>query len=208
MGPVAAVHPGMTAVDNTGQTLKPKQKELEAGRPPPGPTGETFIRARILLELPAAEASSLRTLEGGILVHKDVQRVPFEFPLTGPWEPQTHMGRTIAVTAVEPLEDGGYTVTARWEEAPRAPEQWGPDYYARPFGAYMSTAQGSQIGPRSTSSSSRVGNDRWVSNWTWGFQPSAERVPEEFVLEFLLRSEETETLHYKFEDIPLPTWEE
>ena len=204
---VAALHPGVTAVENTGKTIAPKSKDLpQSYGGGVSPAYQGFIQHTVALDKPSPEAASLRTLEGDILVYKDVQPVRFEFPLRGEHQPQTAAGHTVTITSITPVGEGGYEVKLEWRLPPRTPEQMDRPWRSPSADAYLVTAQGARIGSGGTSMNGRTQGNQMIYNCTWQFNPSADLVPDKFVLAFTVKGEETETLHYKFADIPLPTW--
>ncbi|MFQ6132671.1 MAG: hypothetical protein ACE5R4_11585, partial [Armatimonadota bacterium] len=205
---VAGVHPGATAVENTGKTVEPTVKELPSREVPMPWRRPGSMPVLIRLALPSPEAIRLRALEGDILVHRDVQPLRFEFPLEGPRQPQTVAGHTVTITSIERRGERDYEVKAKWQLPRLKP---GEPMEAEPFpsySGYLVTARGEAAG----SGSSEVGGIGPTTNrefgCSWQMRAFPEVVPEKFVLEIVLKSAETETLHYKFEDIPLPTWEE
>ncbi|MFQ6132672.1 MAG: hypothetical protein ACE5R4_11590 [Armatimonadota bacterium] len=207
---VAAVHPGLTAVDNIGQTVQPRVKELPQWHSPNTSwQHQGHIRASVTMDEPSPEAVSLRTLEGDIVVYTDVEPVRFEFPLEGPRQPQTSAGHTVTLTSVELTAGNAYEIKAKWELPPRGPEQRPGPWRTPSYEAYLVAADGTRISAFGGGGmgGSTTGN-RMVYDCTWRLQPRGNQVPAKFALTIVVKSEQTQSLHYKLEDVPLPTWGE
>ncbi len=197
---VLDLHPAVRAVADTGETVEPKQREL-----PEHPLLERpdvrwgYVQDSVKLAAPGPDAASLMTLEGDIVVRKDAKVHLLEFPLAGGPASQSAADHTITVTSIQPVADGGYDVRTEWHVSGRDP------YYE----GYFVTAAGGRVNPRTLRPRRARGQDgQALRRCDWQFRPAAELVPTAFVFEFVTTGDETETVHYRFEGIPLPTWEE
>lgn len=207
---IAALDPQVKVVDSAGNTVAPRyQKPLRSTSQGLLRTYWGRVQAYIATDAPSPAALSLRTVEGDIIVHTDVQQLRFEFPLEGEGaQAQGEAGHTVTVTDVGLGGQRDLEVVAEWRFAAPASEDRS-EYWRRPLHAgYVVSAQGLPLAPLDSDISARRENDQLVYTCTFQFRPRGEVVPEKFVFELLIPSDETETLHYKFEDIPLPRREE
>jgi len=209
---VAVINPyqGVTAVDNTGTRLGPKRSGLPLSPDPRRSwAAESPLPCRLTLDPPSPRATSLRTLEGDILVHQDVQQLHFEFPLAEDRQPQSAAGHTVSLTGVEPIGKRGLIVQAQWQPPARPRNETDRPWLMLPYWGYLAAGGGERVYAYSLPhAESAEGADPTPYLVTWYFQPAEGVRPRAFVFECPLLSDETDTLHYKFENIPLPTGKE
>ena len=208
---LVAFHPAVRAVADTGEAVQPRVIEL-----PPRPTldrsyvHEGLIRERIRLDAPGAQAVSLTSIEGDLVVRKDPRVVRLEFPLAAGLGAQSAEGHTFALTDTQPLGANGYTVKGQWDLAPDPGTGVGLPGRLPFYTASLLTAEGQRV--IAVRQSVRVGRppgaERSRLFCEWQFEPVGEAAPERFVFEWVVTAVETELVHYRFDDVLLPTWEE
>ncbi|MFQ6132673.1 MAG: hypothetical protein ACE5R4_11595 [Armatimonadota bacterium] len=207
---VAAIDPALQVVDSTGNEVAPRyDKPVRLSSSSLARSYWGRVSTYTTMDRPSPEAVSLRTVEGDILVYTDVQPVRFEFPLDDEGlQAQSKSGHTVTLTEVEEPSDRTTDVTVEWQLPTLTPEERG-EYWRRPTcEAYVTAAEGARIAARTSNIRSLRTGEQLAYEYTWSFRPPAGTAPERFLLEIFVPSAETKTLHYKFEDIPLPTWEE
>ncbi len=202
---VIGIDQGVRAADDAGRVVAPRATGLRDRYY--DPNGHAYARDGVVLDtitldVPHLEAVGLRLLEGEIVVHDSVEQVAFEFPLRGPLGSQTRPGHTFALTDVEPRdEDGYYCVSSEWR-LPRCPrvEPWHEGYLVAADGTRLHSSRSS--GTRGSRPDGSFFTDTRKYTLPGGF------VPETFLFLFVAKSPETHTVHFRFDDIPLPAREE
>ncbi len=191
------------AVDNTGRRItvvEPAETEWEGFESPGGWWG---TEPELRLTQPAAEAAGLASLEGALVAYRQARWVKLRVPLPPPATPTVTEVCSLLVTHAS-MADEGYTV--RGTLTPVG-DGWGPvdpDMDARLEFANGGVARGYE-----TEASVEWGNGATPGRgqYTWLFQDLPAGQPVAFVCDLVAVTPDTEVVPFRFQNIPLPTWE-
>jgi hypothetical protein len=200
-----AFDPAVRAVTDGGAVLEPRQKEtLQQGQP----AYEHLLRGYLPLEPPPPEAVTLATLEGDIVLFADLDRGEFEFALDQEVG-QTKETERIAVT-LQSYDAKAGVVTCELSVPPGPKWEPGePHWSVRPMTqAALVTAKGDRQAPHGTSYRGEGGQERYTFYQTFAFSVPPEFEPVKLAYQVTVPRNPAERLHYKFENLPLPTWQE
>ncbi len=207
---LAAFHPAVQAITNAGETVAPKERELPRhlilDR---SYVHQGYVRHGVKLNAPPPEAASLQTLEGDLVVRRNPRVLRLTFPLADGPGAQDLEGHTFTVTGIEATGGGGCEISGEWELAPDPGTGVGLPGRLPFYNAYLVAADGARA--LSSRRDTRVGrreDGQSILRCDWQFDAAPTLLPEDFVFEWAVTDVETELVHYRIEDVVLPTWEE
>jgi hypothetical protein len=208
------VDPKVTGVDNTGQRISTAEPQPEAVGEAEDVGLEGFdlegwwsmgeMEPTLSLSQPAPTAVSLATLEGKLVAYRQARRITLRVPLPPPTTPIAKETVSLVVTGAVP-SDEGYEVQGTLTPVG---DGWGPtdpDVRTR-----LELADGTLVRGYETESGVEWGeNDRPTrGDYTWQFENLPAARPVALICEVISVSPDTETIPFRFDNIPLPTWGE
>ena len=199
-----AFHPAVRAVTDTGEILPPTQVELVGSG---GMTHRGFLEAHISVELPTAEAGALKSLEGELMLYAQIDRAEFEFTLDEAGDTKTEGDIAVTFNTYNPQ-----LALTKFELVIPAPPEPQPgerqvSLQPRCTGALVS-ADGAQRPPYGTSSSGDWGNQERRFTHTFQYADLQDFEPVKVQYSVTIPRDPSKVLKYRFENIPLPAWEE
>ncbi len=209
---IYGLHPAVRAVDDRGHEVPAKRTELpEPYEPPYYSSHEPWTSLRVELVLPDREAKALASVEGDLLVYREARYAQLVLSLDDPQATATDAGHTLRLIQARAGPEQRYTVranlTAPPDEAPGAQ----PRRSLRPPQAevFVQTAEGALVSPHSTSTRGGPHTPEQMTwQYEWGFGVEADQTPERLVYAFVVTGRELEALHYRLEDVGLPSWQD
>jgi hypothetical protein len=214
---VFAVHPNVRAVDDRGRTIIPKQTELpEWHSPPYTPSYGEWMGAHLQLARAERDATTIASLEGELLAYPEARVGRLVLALDDPQATATDAGYTLSLIEAGVEEGGNYRVKVKFAAAAPAGDDRPPVRRPNlpPQGdERLEAADGTPIRLRGSRiravSSIRTGEaPEETREYEWQFDMAPGQTPARFVYEFIARSGEPQPLTYRFESVPLPTWQE
>lgn len=206
MARVLGIAADARAIDNTAQQLVPASDQPFQARAPWSHDSDwrEAVRCSVAFMPPELHATSLRVVEGDLLVHTQAQAIQFELSLEADDQPHSIEGYRLRLVEFAAAPEGGYTVKAELS-APELDLPTNPlELWRR---AWLVSQRGRRIWP-SSAPRERFGTGQPPDSLelSWQFRRSTMETPNSLLVRLITTSGPTERLHFRFEDLLLPTW--